>query len=79
VSETTRAQLEDAIRAHVADEADGDLRLLTDFYLVCASVGEDTRLTHYLHVCSDAGTHVLMGLVDIASRRLDAHFDLNDD
>jgi hypothetical protein len=75
VSAETKAALDDAIRAHVADEGDGELRLMTDYYLVTAAISEDTSVTNYLHVSSDSGTHVLIGLVHIGARRLNAHFD----
>ena len=78
MSAETKAALDEAIRAHVTDEGEGELRLLTDYYLVTAAVSEDTSVTCYLHVSSDSGTHVLMGLVEIGKRRLASHFEDSD-
>ena len=75
VSEATKAALDEAIRAHVTDEADGELRLLTDYYLITAAITEETDVTCYLHVSSDSGTHILMGLVEIAKHRLVAYWN----
>ena len=81
MSDETKAALEDALRAHVADES--DYPLTTDWYIIAASVGEDPWLTDYVHVCSDTPLHSLMGLVSIAKRRLvndhDAPADEDDD
>jgi hypothetical protein len=70
MSDETFAAVEDAIRAHVADCADGAPRLLTDWYVITAAVGEEMAENHYLHVCSETAMHSLHGLVDLAHRRL---------
>jgi hypothetical protein len=79
VSAETYAALEDAIRAHVADEAHDGHGLLTDWYLLTASVsGQTMDTTDYLHICSDMPTHSALGLVTIAFRRLN-HLSETDD
>lgn len=80
MSADTYSALVDAIQAHISDEADGDLRLLTDWYLISASVSEDTTSTIYSHDCSDSGNHALIGLTVLAHRRiLDGDLDAVDD
>lgn len=75
VSETTRAAIEQAIQAHIADEADGELRMLTDWYVITAAVSEDVDVTNYLHVVSHSPSHSLAGLTQIAWRRMKNHVD----
>lgn len=75
MSDATRAALEQAIRDHVADEADGETRLVTDWYLITAAVSEEVNVTNYLHVLSDSPTHVHIGLTFIAHRRMQACYD----
>jgi hypothetical protein len=74
VSEATRDAVEEAIRAHIADEADGP-RVLTDWYVIAAAVGDDDELTHYEHITTDAPWHVLTGLAHCAWRRLSTWAD----
>jgi len=70
VSAQTYAALEDAIRAHVADEGHDGHTLLTDWYLLTAGVSGEVGTTDYLHVCSDSPLHSALGLVTVAFRRL---------
>lgn len=70
MSAQTYAALEDAIRAHVADEAHEGHTLLTDWYLLTAAVSGEVGTTDYLHICSDSPLHATLGLVTIAVRRL---------
>ena len=83
MSEATLSALEDALRAHLADEAP-NYPILTDRYLIAAAVGDDAWMTDYLHACSGSSPlHTLMGLVAVAHRRLvndhDAPADDEDD
>lgn len=64
----------DALRAHVADEMP-EQGLLTDWYAVLASVGAEMDVTSYLHVSSQAASHVHAGLLRIGVRRQDAFHD----
>lgn len=69
MSKATHAAVEEAVRAHMADEYD-DPRLLTDWVVLIANQGLETTHTGYFYI-SPVGTsaHVLTGLI--------AHF-LND-
>lgn len=79
MSAETFAALEDAIRAHVADEAQGGHTLLTDWYLLTAAVsGSVMDSTDYLHICSDMPVHSSLGLVTIAFRRLNRLSEADD-
>lgn len=70
MSESTFAALEDAIRAHVADEGHVQNTILTDWYLMTAAACIDIGTTDYLHICSDSPLHTTLGLVTLAFRRL---------
>lgn len=78
MSEQTKAALIDALRKHVSDEAD-DTRFLTDWYVIAASTDEDMQTTFYLHVCSDAPAHTLLGLTEVARKRMAAMWGDIDD
>lgn len=75
MSDATYDALEDAIRAHVADEAEDGHVLLTDWYLLTAAVSGDPGDTEYLHACSDSPMHTALGLITLALRRLNASID----
>lgn len=75
MSDATKEAVEEAIRAHVADEADGEPRILTDWYVIAAAVGVDADETHFLHINSNAAWHVLLGLVHRAWRRMSSWTD----
>jgi hypothetical protein len=77
VSEQTKAALEEAIRAHVADEAEGEPRVVTEWYVVTAAVGVEAHETHYLHVVSEASWHALLGLVHRAWKRMSSWEDID--
>lgn len=68
MSDETATAIEDALRAHIADEVDG--AYLTDWYCITASAGEDAYSTSYLHVSSSMPPHTSYGLVARALRRL---------
>ncbi len=69
MSEETWAAVEEALRAHVADEEPGVY--LTDWLAVSASaIADDSDSTNYQHVRSDSAPHVLLGLAEIAQLRL---------
>lgn len=69
MSAETYAALEEAIRAHVADE-NTDWPILTDWVLLTASAGSDALLTGYTDACSESPTHALEGLLHRGLRRL---------
>ena len=79
MSAQTYAALEDAIRAHVADEAHDGHTLLTDWYLLTAAVSIEAGTTDYLHTCSDSPIHAALGLVTIAFRRLNRLSESDDE
>lgn len=79
MSSETYAALEDAIRAHVADEGHDGHTLLTDWYLLTAAVSTDIGTTDYLHICSDMPVHSAVGLVTVAFRRLNRLSEADDD
>jgi hypothetical protein len=71
MSAATYEALEQAIRAHVADEGNNGHGFLTDWYLLTAAIsGETVDSTDYLHTCSDMALHSALGLVTLAFRRL---------
>lgn len=78
MSAETYAALEDAIRAHVADEAHDGHTLLTDWYLLTAGVAPEIGTTDYLHICSDMPLHSALGLVTVAFRRLNQLSEADD-
>jgi hypothetical protein len=78
VSAETKAALEAALRAHVADEQP-DYPLLAAYYAICASVGSDVNKTGYLHARSESAAYELMGLVNIAKLNLDGDYLKDDD
>lgn len=68
MSAETYSALEDAIRAHVNDEAEG---IATDWYLIVAAESmNSSETTNYLHVASQSPLHTLHGLVNLGQRRL---------
>lgn len=75
MSEATKAAIDEAIRAHVAEEAAGELRVVTEWYVVIAAQGADPDETHYLHVATDTPWHALLGLVHRAWRRMSSWTD----
>lgn len=79
MSAETWTAVEDAISAHIADESDTGPRLLTDWYLISASVGGDGETTYYQHATSESSQHVLAGLSLVAYRRMLRYLDGNED
>lgn len=73
MSAETKAAVDRAIRAHLADECDEEPWLLTDWYVICAPSDSSMERTNYLHIRSEAPTHIHMGLVHLAQRNLDEH------
>lgn len=68
MSNTTYAALEDAIRAHVADENGG--AYLTDWFLSAAgALPEDPNATAYTYANSNGSPHGWLGLLGMAQRR----------
>ena len=68
MSDTTYAALEDAIRAHVADETSGGY--LTCWYLAAAAARpEDAQCTEYVYANHDGAPHEWLGLQWMAQRR----------
>jgi hypothetical protein len=66
MSRDTRTALEDAIRAHIADETDG--AYLTDWVLTTAAVLDDDPNAHvYTTETSHSAVHVRLGLVRYAA------------
>lgn len=72
MSEKTYHLLEDALRAHLADENEGEPDvILTDWYVIAAAeVAAAERGTTYFHIASETPLHSLYGLVAHAHRRL---------
>ncbi|GAA3730167.1 hypothetical protein GCM10022239_03460 [Leifsonia bigeumensis] len=70
MSAATKAALDDAIAAHVADELDG--ALLTNYVGVAAAVKpEDSdQMTYYLRVAAEQPIHVSIGLTEYLANRL---------
>lgn len=62
MSEATKADLEAAIRAHIASEYD-EPRVLTDWVMLSANQGLDDSVTGYAYSCSLMSAHVLTGLI----------------
>ena len=69
MSAETYTALEDAVRAHLADESTSD-GIATDWYLIVAAESLTEHTTHYVHIASTSPLHTLHGLVDLAHRRL---------
>lgn len=68
MSTATYAVLEDAVRAHVADETDGGYA--TAWHIVAAAVSPDSPdETHYQYVTHDGAPHEWIGLLWMAQRR----------
>jgi hypothetical protein len=68
VSQKTYEALEQALRAHVADETDGGV--LSAWTLVAAAVRpEDAPATSYIHAHHDGAPHEWLGLQAMAYRR----------
>ncbi|GIG27149.1 hypothetical protein [Cellulomonas denverensis] len=63
MSAATMSAIEAAVRAHIEDEAAGEVAIVTDWFLVAASVGVEQRQTDYTLAHSDASPHVMAGLV----------------
>lgn len=78
MSDVTRQAVEDAIRAHLADEYD-EPWLITHWYAIVAASDVDMERTNYVHVASDAPLHVSLGLVRIADNRLTALIESDDE
>lgn len=74
MSSDTAAAIEDAIRAHIADEAEDPI-YLTDWYVVTACAGTDQYSTSYWHVSSNMPPHTSLGLISRALRRLNRDDD----
>lgn len=68
MSAETYSALEDAIRAHVADETAAGIA--TDWYLIVAAESMSEHVTNYVHIASQSPAHTLHGLVSLAQRRL---------
>ena len=77
MSEATKEAIEDAIRAHVADEG-GEALVITDWYVITAAIGVDDEETHYFHVQSGGPWHTITGLVQLAWRRMSSWIDIED-
>lgn len=71
MSDETYEAVQEALRAHVA-ESQPEWPLLTDWYVVCASVGQDMNSTGYLHVTSDGPPHHAHGLLVRGIRRMES-------
>jgi hypothetical protein len=69
MSDETYAALEDALRAHVADETDENC-VATDWYIVTAAQELTEQSTRYLHIGSSSPWHTLFGLISAAKRQL---------
>lgn len=69
MSAETYAAVEEAIAAHLSEEH-GTQLLLTDWYIVAASVGEEVDRTLYTHICSSSPEHSLEGLLAKGLRRM---------
>lgn len=68
MSEVTRQALEDAVRAHVADEADG--AYATAWHMVAhGAVPTDPDASSYIYATSLGAPHEWLGLLDMAHRR----------
>lgn len=68
MSEVTYAALEDALRAHIADETDGGY--LTAWTLAAAAVSPaDPNETHYTYANHEGAPHEWLGLQAMAHRR----------
>lgn len=71
MSAETRAAVEDAIRAHVADESD-DPRVVVDWVVLTSDSGADMDSTGYYYACRDGMPwHSLTGLLSHFLRRLE--------
>ena len=73
MSAATYAALEDAVRAHVADELGG--QIVVDWVLLTASAGQLVDVTTYLDACSESPQHTLEGLISRGLRRIIARDD----
>lgn len=68
MSDTTRQALEEAVRAHVADESEG--AYVTAWHMVAHGVvPTDVNASTYVYATSDGGPHEWLGLIDMAHRR----------
>jgi hypothetical protein len=68
MSVDTYRAVEDAIRAHVADETEGGY--LTAWTLACAAVSpSDANATSYVYANHDGAPHEWLGLQSMARRR----------
>ena len=68
MSEETERAVEDAIRAHIADENDG--AFLTSWHVVAAAaIPDNPDATIYQYLTSDGPGHVMLGLLAMAQRR----------
>ena len=68
MSKETFENLKQALYEHFRAE---DL-VLTDWYLVAAGASlSEGGVTSYQHLCSESPFHSLVGIVDIASKKLD--------
>lgn len=69
MSAETKRRLEQALRDHVTDEADG--AYLTDFAVVAAAALYDNpSATRYIHERSDSPFHTLLGLLHLGTEHL---------
>lgn len=74
----TRDAVAEAIRAHVAAEADG--AFLTDWVLIAAAASPDNHAeTIYVGECSETPIHSRLGLVHYLRRSYDDMLDGDDD
>ncbi len=68
MSDETYAAMEDAIRAHVADETDGGY--LTAWHLAAhAAIPADADGSSYVYATHDGAPHEWWGLLNMAQRR----------
>lgn len=79
MSEATKATLEAALTAHIADETDGDI--LADWAMVCATTSIETmgtgRTGYWIEGNTNQPVHVMVGLLRYGSEH--TTFDSSDD
>ena len=64
MSDATVQAVHDAVAAHIADESDGEILLLTDWQMtVAAAIADDPGRTMYFNVGHNSPYHHRLGLI----------------
>ena len=72
MSKETFETLRQALYEHFSDEG----LVLTDWYLVAAGASmKENGMTAYQHFCSDSPFHSLLGMVNLAAKKLDHKYN----